>query len=99
MNEKIHEDETLNMTADEMTNRLRSRSAKWFTLAKYIPALYKLSYTSSIIDEIAGITPAEQSRWAVAGTVHESLRLSGRVSPEILQAFDYDGDKLLFPFR
>ena len=87
------------MTADEMMNKLRSRSAKWYTLAKYIPALYKLSYTASLIDEIAGINPAEQSRWAVAGTVHESLMLSGLVSPEIMKAFDNDGDALLFPFR
>ena len=99
MNETINEDETVNLTADEMLNKLRSRAARWYTLAKYIPALYKQSYTASIIDETAGITPAEQSRMAVAGTVHESLKMSGQVPASVMAAFDNEGDQLLYPLR
>lgn len=82
-----------------MMNKLSSRSAYWHTLAKFIPALYKLNYTASLIDEVSGITPAEQSRWSIGATVYDSLVMSGKVPPEILTTFDKDGSALLYPFR
>jgi hypothetical protein len=82
-----------------MMNKLRSRSAYWHTLAKFIPSLYKLNYTAALIDEASGITPAEQSRWSIAATVYDSLAMSGKVPSDILSTFDKDGDTLLYPFR
>ncbi|GAX76910.1 hypothetical protein CEUSTIGMA_g4356.t1 [Chlamydomonas eustigma] len=100
MNEDgLLEDETSKMSPEEMMNRLRTRAGQWHMLAKCIPSLYKLSYTSANIDEISGITPSEQSRWVVASTIHDSLRLSGKVPPDVMAAFEDGGDELLFPFR
>eukprot|EP00195_Chlamydomonas_chlamydogama_P015583 CAMPEP_0202902946 /NCGR_PEP_ID=MMETSP1392-20130828/19415_1 /ASSEMBLY_ACC=CAM_ASM_000868 /TAXON_ID=225041 /ORGANISM="Chlamydomonas chlamydogama, Strain SAG 11-48b" /LENGTH=487 /DNA_ID=CAMNT_0049589829 /DNA_START=253 /DNA_END=1716 /DNA_ORIENTATION=+ len=99
MDENLQEDVTANMDPNEMLNRLRARAGKWHQLAKFLPSLHKQGFDSSIVDEATGITPALQDRWMVAGTVHESLRLSGQMSPEMLETFDQRGEYQLYPFR
>jgi hypothetical protein len=99
MNEKLNEDETANMPADVMLGRLQSRAGRWPTFAKMISNLYKQSYDSSVISEMTGISPAEQAKWVVAGTVYDSLKLSGRCSPEVLRAFEEGGENKLGFFR
>lgn len=99
MNEKLNEDETANMPADVMLGRLQSRAGRWPTFAKMISNLYKQSYDSSVISEMTGISPAEQAKWVVAGTVYDSLKLSGRCSPEVLKAFEEGGENKLGFFR
>ena len=41
MNEELDEDTTLNLTPQEMLSKLRSKAGRWYTLGKFIPALYK----------------------------------------------------------
>ena len=77
------EDLTANMTPDQMLQRLRARAGQWHDLAKFFIALYKQQYDTNIIDEMAGITPAEQNKWAVASTVYDSIKSDGKVSPEV----------------
>lgn len=67
MNDEIDEDSTANLEPQEMINKLRSKAARWYTLAKYIPSLYKQQYDSSILADLTGITPVVQNKWIVAG--------------------------------
>ena len=100
MNETLDEDVTVNMTPDAMLQRLRSRAGQWHQLAKFITALYKQSIDSNIIDEVAGLTPAEQNKWAVASTVYDSLKSDRKISAQTLEHFEsMDGAGLLYPFR
>lgn len=101
MNESIKEDASIaKMTPDDMLNRLRARAGAWYTLAKFITPLYQQSFDSTIIDEATGITPAQQNKWVVAGTIYDSLVDSGKVSAKTLEYFeDQKGCDLLYPFR
>ena len=101
MNEEIDEDATASLDPQEMISKLRSKAARWYTLAKYIPSLYKQQYDSSLVDDLTGIAPVIQNKWVVAGTIHDSLKLkSSAMDPQVLAAFDSsDGADLLYPFR
>jgi hypothetical protein len=99
MNEQLNEDETANVEPAQMLQRLQAKAGKWYTLAKFIPSLNQQNYDSSVIEQMTGITPAQQSKLAVAGTVYESLKLSGNVPPETMAAFDEHGEELLYAFR
>lgn len=99
MNEELPEDECNSMDPSEMLNRLRTRAGRWYTLGRYIPALYKQNFDSTAIDEITGITPLQQNKWVVAATIYDSLKASGKVPDAVMAVFDSDGDDLLYPFR
>lgn len=100
MDDRLKNDITANMDANDMLNKLRSRAGKWHELAKYFPGLNAKGVDTAGIDEATGITPAQQNKFMVAGTVHDSLVSSGKVSAEIISYFDSDeGADLLYPFR
>lgn len=92
---------TAAMSEDDMIAKLRARAGHWFNLAKVIPALASRGYDSSTVDELTGITPAEQNLWVVAGTVYDSLAASeaGAARPGLLQHFESGGDAKLYHFR
>ncbi|KAI8471380.1 MAG: hypothetical protein J3K34DRAFT_417430 [Monoraphidium minutum] len=93
--------EAVSLSDDEMISKLRSRAGHWYQLAKLIPALAAKGYDSNALDEAAGITPAEQNLWMVAGTVYDSLAASAAAAaaPGLLQHFEHGGDELLYHFR
>lgn len=99
MNDTLPEDSTANMEPQEMLNRLRSRAGHWHELAKLFPALNSKGFDSATIDEMTGITPAEQNKWIVAATVYESVKASSAVPRETLTRFNGEGYDLLYPFR
>ncbi|GFR49049.1 hypothetical protein Agub_g11075 [Astrephomene gubernaculifera] len=99
MNETLPDDSTANTDPQEMLNKLRSRAGHWHDLAKFIPALNSKGYSAAVIDELTGITPAEQNKWVVSGTVYESVKASPAVPREVLSRFDGAGVDLLYPFR
>jgi len=97
--EVVVDDATANMNPDILLNRLRSRAGHWHQLAKLVPALYSKGYDSGSIDESTGITPLEQNRWVVAGTVYDSLVKAGELPRTVLAAFDHGGEEKLYHFR
>ncbi|PNH10439.1 hypothetical protein TSOC_002832, partial [Tetrabaena socialis] len=99
MNETLPEDATARTEPQEMLNRLQARAGHWHELAKYIPSLNSKGYSSTIIDELTGITPLEQNKWLVSATVYESVKAAPGATPELLQRFNGDGVDLLYPFR
>ncbi len=99
MNDTLPEDSTANMEPQDMLNRLRSRAGHWHELAKLFPALNSKGFDSATIDEMTGITPAEQNKWMVAATVYESVQASAAVPRETLARFNGEGYDLLYPFR
>jgi hypothetical protein len=92
------DESTASMPPDEMISKLRSRAGHWFQLARLFPALTALGYDSNSLDELTGITPAEQNLWLVASTVYDSL-VASDVAPELLRHFESGGDALLYHFR
>ncbi|GLC33519.1 hypothetical protein PLESTM_000080200 [Pleodorina starrii] len=99
MNETLPDDATVNTDPQELLNKLRARAGHWHELAKFIPALNSKGYNSAVIDEITGITPAEQNKWVVSATVYESVKASPAVPAEVLRRFNGEGVDLLYPFR
>ncbi|KXZ54590.1 hypothetical protein GPECTOR_4g655 [Gonium pectorale] len=99
MNDTLPDDATANADPQELLNRLRARSGHWHELAKFIPALNSKGYNAGVIDEMTGITPAEQNKWVVSATVYESVKASPAVPREVLARFNGDGVDLLYPFR
>jgi hypothetical protein len=99
MDDAVVDDATANMNPDILLNRLRSRAGHWHQLAKLVPALNSKGYDSSAIDESTGVTPLEQNRWVVAGTVYDSLVKAGELPQTLLSAFDQGGEMKLYHFR
>ncbi|GLI59935.1 hypothetical protein VaNZ11_001983 [Volvox africanus] len=99
MNETLPDDASVNIEPQEMLNKLRARAGHWHELAKFIPALNSKGYNSSVIDEMTGITPAEQNKWVVSATVYESVKAAPSVRADVLRRFDGPGVDLLYPFR
>ena len=99
MNEQLPDDGTQSMDAEQMLSKLRSRAGHWHQLAKYVPALLGKGYDSNAIDAVTGITPLEQSRWTVAGTVYDSIAGPGGLPQPLLDRFNDGGEELLYHFR
>lgn len=98
MNEQLPEDDTANLDPQQMLNRLRARAGRWHELAKLIPSLNSKGYDSTLIDELAGVTPVQQNEYVVSATVYESLREEG-MPQHLMEYFDSGGEELLYPLR
>ena len=70
-----------------MLMTLRSNSAPWPEIAKYMPALRARGVSPSEIQEASGLEPSEQSSLNSAGNVFDSVQKSGTVSEEVMQYF------------
>lgn len=70
-----------------MMMTLRSNSAPWPEMAKYMPALRARGVSPSEIQEASGMEPSEQNSLTGAGNVFDSIQKAGTVSEEVLQYF------------
>lgn len=91
------DDDMADIDPQQMLQRIQGEAGHWYDLAKLIPRLQGKGFDSSAIAEITGITSAIQNSWVVAGTVHKSLVQSGKLSQEVLEHFDGEGNELLYP--
>ncbi|KAJ0729718.1 putative rubisco accumulation factor 1 [Helianthus annuus] len=79
---------------DVLTNRL----GVWYEYAPLIPPLIQDGFDPSTLEEITGISGAEQNILVVGAQVRESL-VQSDVDPEILEFFDKGGAELLYEIR
>ncbi|KAL8210722.1 hypothetical protein R6Q57_005159 [Mikania cordata] len=79
---------------DVLTDRL----GLWYEYAPLIPPLIQDGFAPSTLEEITGISGAEQNRLVVGAQVRESLVQSG-VDAEILDFFENGGAELLYEIR
>ncbi|VFQ68199.1 unnamed protein product [Cuscuta campestris] len=78
---------------------LTKRLGPWFEYAPLIPSLIQEGFAPSTLEEIAGISGAEQNLLVVASRVRESLLNSG-IDAETLSFFDSGGGaELLYEIR
>jgi hypothetical protein len=69
---------------DTMLMTLRTNSAAWPEMARYMPALRACGVSPGEIQEASGLEPSEQNSLNGAANVYDSVRKSGLVSEEVL---------------
>ncbi|XP_076934458.1 rubisco accumulation factor 1.1, chloroplastic-like [Bidens hawaiensis] len=82
----------------ERLDVLSNRLGLWYEYAPLIPPLIQEGFDLSALDEITGISGAEQNRLVVGAQVRESLVQSG-VDAETLAFYENGGAELLYEIR
>ncbi|WIA23448.1 hypothetical protein OEZ85_000200 [Tetradesmus obliquus] len=99
MNEAAQDPAFAQQDPQDMLGRLRARAGPWHSLAKLLPVLYAKGFDTSTVAELTGVNPVDQNLWVVAGTVYDSIVSTGKVAPQVLSFFDFNGEELLYHFR
>ncbi|XP_076883023.1 rubisco accumulation factor 1.1, chloroplastic-like [Bidens hawaiensis] len=87
-----------NLDTAERLDVLTNRLGLWYEYAPLIPPLIQEGLDPSALDEITGISGAEQNRLVVGAQVRESLVQSG-VDDETLAFYENGGAELLYEIR
>ncbi|XP_047325695.1 rubisco accumulation factor 1.1, chloroplastic-like [Impatiens glandulifera] len=87
-----------NLNTDGQLEILTNRLGLWFEFAPLISTLIREGFTSTLLEEITGISAIEQNRIVVAAQVHDSL-IQSNLDPDILSFFENGGAELLYEIR
>eukprot|EP00245_Coleochaete_scutata_P002970 TRINITY_DN14226_c0_g1_i1.p1 TRINITY_DN14226_c0_g1~~TRINITY_DN14226_c0_g1_i1.p1 ORF type:complete len:487 (+),score=78.78 TRINITY_DN14226_c0_g1_i1:98-1462(+) len=89
---------TLAGSPDEHMEVLRDRRGQWYEFAPLLSGLYRLGYTSQMLDEATGLTSIEQNTLIVGAQVYGTLKES-ELAEDTLAYFEVSDPLLLYELR
>ncbi|GMH35219.1 hypothetical protein BSKO_03087 [Bryopsis sp. KO-2023] len=99
MDEAGPDDSSIDMTVEQMLAKLKGGSELWHKLARYFPKLAVEGFDAVVLEEMTGLTKANQNVMSVAANVYASVAKS-KDSEEVLDFFDNEGGQyLLYELR
>lgn len=79
------------LSVEDMLKKLETGAEKWYLLARYVDVLVGEGMDANVVEEMAGLTKAEQNCMAVAADVRMSLERDREVSEEVMEYYEVAG--------